>query len=167
MGPLLFSLALRSAIDSLDSLDCPDSRRLLANRWYLDDGILAGQAHDVLLAVTALRSALAELGLTLNDKKCEVVSFGNSPVDIFPPDFARRADGNFDALGSPIGDATFTSAYIQRKVLKKAREALSSLRAVEDVHVRYTPSTLRGIWSSGPHNAHGPTDSVRLRRQTL
>jgi hypothetical protein len=148
LGPLLFSLAIRSAIDSLDSLDCPDSRCLLANWWYLDDGILAGQDHDVLLAVTALRSALAELGLTLNDKKCEVVSFGNAPADIFPPDFARRADGNFDALGSPIGDATFTSAYIQRKVLKKAREALSSLRAVEDVHVRYT--LLRHCVAFGP-----------------
>jgi len=64
LGPLLFCLALQPVLTS-----CRAELRI----GYLDDLSLGGDLHQLGLEVDNLRSSAAEIGLTLNASKCEVV----------------------------------------------------------------------------------------------
>ena len=53
------------------------------NQWYLDDGVIAGKAEDVLKAFNIIRKLGPELGMDLNLGKNELVKFS---TDIDVPD---------------------------------------------------------------------------------
>ncbi len=66
-GPLFFCLAIHKLTRKMNSP---------LNLWYLDDGVLAGDAATVVEDLKLLMVEGAKLGLELNFAKCEVFSFG-------------------------------------------------------------------------------------------
>ena len=67
LGPLLFSLAIQGLASSLSSD---------FNAWYLDDGTLGGDPGVVLDDFRKIIAAKDELGLEINDRKCELLILG-------------------------------------------------------------------------------------------
>ena len=70
LGPLLFSMAIQQLVDAV-RVACP---KLALNCWYLDDGVIAGSAKDVLTALEVIQRLGPDLGMDLNLKKNELVS---------------------------------------------------------------------------------------------
>ena len=58
---------------------------LEANKWYLDDAVLAGRTQVVLHAASLLRRLAKPLGLEVNDEKCELVVYPPGGKDVRPP----------------------------------------------------------------------------------
>ena len=121
LGPLLFCLVLHVLVRKIH-LACP---HLDLERWYLDDGVLAGSAADVATALAIIRQDGPALGLHLNLKKCElfsalVANFGVSVVNPvlgqidFPAELSQRSTTpNLVLLGSPFGDAQYCVAHVE------------------------------------------------------
>ena len=129
LGPLLFAMVIQQLVNAVREA-CPN---LSLNCWYLDDGVIAGSAKDVLKALEIIQRLGPDLGMDLNLKKNELVKFNKEP-DAFPPE-CERFYRNFTLLGSPIGDGEFCSEYITTYTRKRVRHALSSLDKVRDPQV--------------------------------
>ena len=84
--------------------------------FYLDDGILCGNAAAAAQALQTLPSESARLGMHLNLSKCELVTpatdVPTSFRDLFPTalledatthDNGALTSGCFDVLGAPVG----------------------------------------------------------------
>ena len=67
LGPLGFSLAIQPVLEHLR-----DMHGLAWQVWYLDDGVLFGDALQVSQAFQVLQSQLADRGLQVNCTKCEL-----------------------------------------------------------------------------------------------
>ena len=80
LGPLLFSLVLHGLILKIAEDDmCGE---LLFNKWYLDDGVLAGTSVSVRATLDVISSLDPSLGLYINFAKCEVL--GKAELSAFP-----------------------------------------------------------------------------------
>jgi hypothetical protein len=100
LDPFLFSLVLNPIIKNLQSQ---------LNVWYLDDGILGGSEEDLLTDFNSLLTKCSEIGLTINEDKCELVSRSvplslslNSSFHKFK--FIQPRDAEIP--GSPLGEAS-------------------------------------------------------------
>ena len=113
LGPLLFSMVIQQLVDAI-RVACP---RLALNCWYLDDGVLAGKAADVLKALHIIQTLGPDLGMDLNLKKNELVKFDHTDDD-FPPE-CMHFYRNFNLLGSPIGDEDYCTKYITNYVKER------------------------------------------------
>ena len=71
LGPLLFCLAIHPLLT-----ECTSELRI----GYLDDITLGGETLSVANEIVRLRDGAAEMGLFLNERKCEVIA----PVSISP-----------------------------------------------------------------------------------
>ena len=94
LGPLLFCLALHPVLDA---------SRAEFRLGYLDDVTLGGELNELGTAVESLRSLAADIGLTLNVGKCEVVSTG--PMTQLPNSmvgFRILAASEAVMLGAPL-----------------------------------------------------------------
>lgn len=136
LGPLLFALTLHSLVVEVEAL------RPTLNRWYLDDGIIAGNHDQVSAALKVLQGEKAQkMGFFLNPTKCELIWLKKEHArdDAFPQAFAQRTyDGNFDIVGTPIGDADHTTAYIRKQITQPTEKAWHSLRKIDDAQAAYT-----------------------------
>ena len=65
MGPLGFALALQPLAEHLQR-----EGNLIWSAWYLDDGILVGNAYSIAWALAFLESTGKDIGLQLNPGKC-------------------------------------------------------------------------------------------------
>ena len=74
LAPLLFSLGLHEAIESI--AEVPH----LGEIWYLDDGVLRGPVDVVESSFGHLCPALTARGLRANMKKCELYTVGHTPL---------------------------------------------------------------------------------------
>ena len=126
LGPLLFSMVIHEIITAIKA-ECPN---LALNLWYLDDGVIMGKHDDVLKALSIIQRIGPELGMDLNLKKNELVKFVDQP-DSFPAQCKRHLR-NFELLGSPIGDADFSTAYINEFVGERVEHTLAALQGVKD-----------------------------------
>lgn len=174
LGPLLFSLALQPVLarlkESHSGLDLAFA--------YLDDCVLAGTATAVATAFRELRDAANTIGLKIafgRDKSLLIPSAKqNSTLDrsLFPSELEVTLDGNFDFLGSPIGDPAFCHAHTTTRVAKacKLLAALGELPdpAVALVLLRQCASFGKLVYSARvvPHTFHatalrGFDDAVR------
>ena len=148
LGPLLFSLALKSLTTEVHA-QCPD---LHLHAWYLDDGVVAGCTADVLRACNIVQASAARIGLDLNLGKCEVIFSRRPREDPFPADVVAKdgkvlragykriytfPNGGFDLLGTPIGTDKFVDEYVERKVLVRCAAAFDAARTLDDPHVAY------------------------------
>ena len=106
LGPLAFALGVDSCARSVN---CP------LNVWYLDDATIAGPADLVARELTNLIRKLEDIGLTLNEQKCEVAYLGNPASDASTsalnqvasvlPNIRKVALGDLELLGAPLADA--------------------------------------------------------------
>ena len=140
LGPLLFSIVIQELIKKI-AVEVPG---LDLNKWYLDDGVLAGRAADVRLAYKLILDHGPALGIFLNEGKCELITHPASAAsldawgpDTIPADM-RRTDGCTSLLGAPIGDDAFCADFVRKESLEPARRTLQRLGIVKDAQVAVT-----------------------------
>ena len=75
LGPLGFALGLQPIAEKLQRLG-----GLIWNTWYLDDGVLIGDAGRIQQALTTVEAEAALIGLALNRSKC--VLWGPGATDV-------------------------------------------------------------------------------------
>ena len=134
LGPLLFSLVALELSEAINlQTDIP------AQLWYLDDGVLVGQAQEVRDALDTIARVGPQWGLYLNTSKCEIITSPSSAhqADYFPdiPDEKINSQGNFDILGSPVGSADHCSAYLLSHALEPAEDTLDAITNIQDPQV--------------------------------
>ena len=134
LGPLLFSLVALELSEAINlQTDIP------AQLWYLDDGVLVGQAQEVRDALDTIARVGPQWGLHLNTSKCEIITSPSSAhqADYFPdiPDEKINSQGNFDILGSPVGSADHCSAYLLSHALEPAEDTLDAITNIQDPQV--------------------------------
>ena len=67
LGPLLFSLALKKRTDIITT----KFHNLNLSLFYLDDGIIIGDIHEVKLTLDTILQVSSDLGFEINISKCE------------------------------------------------------------------------------------------------
>jgi len=139
LGPLLFSLVMHVLVQEISS-ELPN---LDVNRWFLDDGVLAGKSADVLKALQILERDGPAVGIGLNHAKCELITHPAAAhaLSIFPvsiPAKQRTTDGNFPLLSSPIGTPAYCDAYLRENALGPAEKTLRALLLVHDPQIALT-----------------------------
>ena len=139
LGPLLFSVVIQELILRIRD-ELPD---LTLNKWYLDDGVIAGRSADVLKVLELLTAHGPKVGVFLNLGKCELVTHPASAarLDVFPltiPTDKRRTDGCTSLLGAPIGSDAFCEDFIRGDTLEPARRTLTKLGNVTDPQISKT-----------------------------
>ena len=113
LGPVLFCLAIHPLLMRIQEA----SPALSVNAWYLDDGLAAGQAEDVIRALQTIEHFGPSLGLHLNAKKSEVWSpSGEVPEPL--RHFHVLEPAGFELLGSPVGNQEFTKSFFLRRMTK-------------------------------------------------
>ena len=120
LGPLLFAAALQPLADELRSSP------LDLSLFYLDDGVLAGSVGAVSLALNRVQAVAAELGLTLNLTKSEVILVGRTPPGCLPGHLSQElltgSDGqcrvlrDFEFLGAAVGDTAYMEHHAAQRV---------------------------------------------------
>ena len=140
LGPFLFSLVIHALILRI-SAELPG---LDVNKWYLDDGVIAGKSADVRRALDIIAGLdTMEVGVFLNEGKCELVTHPAAAgcLSAFPasiPDKMRRTDGCTSLLGAPIGDDHFCAQFVRDDSLEPAQRTLKRLGLVRDPQVAMT-----------------------------
>ena len=130
LGPVLFAVALKIVTDKLVE-NVPD---LMLNRWYLDDGYVAGKVKKVAKSLKVINKAAKKVGLELRTSKSVLFypSGTESKRDLFPTDIKVKLDG-INVLGAPIGSEQFISEFFAlqyaelRSLLKRLEGASSDL----------------------------------------
>ena len=130
LGPVLFALALKTVTDKL----CEEVPDLLLNRWYLDDGYIAGKVKKVSTAYKVIVKTAAIIGLELRVDKSELFypSGKVSRRDLFPADLKLKLNG-VEVIGAPIGSKSFVSEFFDsqygelKALLDRLREASSCI----------------------------------------
>ena len=102
--------------------------------FFLDDGVLGGSSRAVLHFCNRMEQLLADVGLSLQRAKCEVVPTAGAshqvPADTFNG-FKFNPGGDFKLLGAPFGSAEFCSTHT-RKRAQRAKELLEKLSGMRD-----------------------------------
>jgi hypothetical protein len=148
LGPALFSLVLHYVVLEIE-------RRfpgLEMNKWFLDDGTVAGPRAVVAGVLDYLRSdEVGELGLLLN---CDVhkttavyahadeAVTGSHPVPLAQQlqlpeqNIVRHKNGNFQLLGAPIGDDAHIAQFVDNVAAKHGQLLERATRAFDVYHHR-------------------------------
>ena len=87
--------------------------------FYLDDGTLDGSVEDVLSDFRLVEEVAAELGLSLNQSKTELICDDLASCEAFlyeVPDLQVVSCSEASLLGSPIGSVECVDSVIQQKV---------------------------------------------------
>jgi len=139
LGPLLFSLVIQELVLRIRD----EVPTLSLNKWYLDDGVIAGTSADVLKVLELLTTHGPAIGVFLNVGKCELVTHPTSAarLDVFPmsiPANMRRSDGCTSLLGAPMGHDVFCDTFIRADTLEPARRTLAQLGNVKDTQISKT-----------------------------
>ena len=126
MGPLGFSLAINGLITRLKTdLNC----------WYLDDGCLLGSLQDVQEDFNTISESQDNLGLAINDSKCELFdpySLRNDDDDIFQA-AQVLSPANATLLGSPHFINSAECLF-----MKKLHEMETFIHRLTDLDSHYT-----------------------------
>ena len=107
LGPLLFCPTIHELISQLESDLC---------MFYLDDGTLGGNPEVVLRDLQLVEQGGAEVGLSLNHKKSEVISrdpMAKETLLLAAPDLSVTDLDSASLLGPPIGDIRCVDLAIQ------------------------------------------------------
>ena len=115
LGPLLFCLSTLNLAKHLFSE---------LNIWYLDDGLIGGRSDHLLNDLNTIRSRGADLGLILNDSKCEIITNDVTVIDEFrreaPNILATRCEEAI-FLGAPIEDQSSVTKSLDKKLIEFKR----------------------------------------------
>ena len=114
-GPALFSLGIDSLVRRVDSE---------LNVWYLDDGTIGDCPEKVISCVERLIGDLREVGLEINQRRCELVILNHTrPEAIRTEDLFRRVLPGLKIvpaaeaclLGTPLSEEGLSSAVRGRR----------------------------------------------------
>jgi len=139
LGPLLFCLALRSLLLDAQAQDppmLPEFGPSFTPSFFLDDGVLCGEAQQVKQALDAILELGPALGFDLNLEKCKLLNVGRSlpPPDLFPQEVERVTE--VELLKSPIGGERYCEETVLAKV-ESLRGGLLRLSRMEDAHTAF------------------------------
>ena len=130
LGPFLFCLAIHPLLQKIRDR-CPN---LVANSWYLDDGVVAGSQRDVVEAFRLIDTEGPLKGMFLNTGKSEVWNpFGLVPDEL--RHFKALAPEGFELLGAPIGTTAFCQTYFAKKV-QKFREVWAKIQMLDHLQTQ-------------------------------
>ncbi len=134
LAPLLFCLTVHELTTQLESDLC---------MFYLDDGTLGGSPEGVLHDLRLVEQGAAELGLSLNHNKSEVISQDSVSRETLltaTPDLSVTKPDCATVLGSPLGDVECISHTIQEKTasLRIMGDRLSFLHAQDALLLRHS-----------------------------
>jgi hypothetical protein len=112
--------------------------KLDLNHWYIDDGILAGQAKHVRKAFQYICDEFPKAGLDPNPTKCQLCwpSAERGGNSLFPKEVERYPGTGMDLLGSPIGNEEHCQAYITRKA-ETLSTLFGALADINNPHISY------------------------------
>ena len=125
-GPALFSLGIDELVRKVDTE---------FSVWYIDDGTIGDEPEKVLSCVQRLIGDLREVGLEVNQKKCELVILNHSreeklrTMEMFRgllPElrFTRASECNL--LGAPLSEEGISSAIQEKcEVLRRMTTRLN------------------------------------------
>ena len=138
LGPLLFAAAIHPLAQDLRNAGLDIAIH------YLDDGILAGEVTAVSRALRLVEARAADIGLTLNLAKCELVAVGTVDLAALHCHFhdsllrdthgAGKVQRNFELLGAAIGDESFVRNHTADRAAK-AGDLFDALGVMEDPQV--------------------------------
>ena len=109
-GPALFSLGIDDLTRRIDTE---------FNVWYLDDGTIGDSPDKVLACVRRLIDDLREVGLEVNQSKCELVILGHTDEDSSQTEVAFRellprlkviSESDVSLLGAPLSEEGLAAA---------------------------------------------------------
>lgn len=148
LAPFLFSLVVNYIIKLIDK-KCPG---LLEHLWYLDDATFCGSPQEVYNAFVIVRGIIARaLGLSLNETKtvlvCKSAAAARTLVTTESGERLPLAealgnvkvitDGNYVALGSPIGHPDFEADFIKRNAVHANARLTEEIVKLDDPHSIY------------------------------
>ena len=132
LGPLLFSLVLHPLALRIKA----EFPHLDLCVFYLDDGVIIGNVHDVYQVFQLIQENGPALGLHLNVKKNEIWWPCRNADDPFPLDVDRVDNAGVKLLGAAIGSRDFTTDFVKKK-LKVLDDVSKALREVNDAQVEF------------------------------
>ena len=111
----------------------------MLNKWFIDDGVLAGPSSVVMKAWEWIEAHFPAGGMDPNPSKCQLActSKGQEVLTVFPPSMERYPTPGNDLLGAAIGDEEHCESFMAIKVLK-VKEATISLANLQNTHVAVT-----------------------------
>lgn len=135
LGPLLFALTLRRALRPIPR------DRLSLHAWYLDDGVVAGDADAVSDFLGHLDVFASHAGLALNYGKCEVTGPGHLH-EALESRMTRTELSRTILLGAPVGSQEGARAFVAQVAVKaearcKLVRALAEFPAEASALLRY------------------------------
>ena len=110
LGPLVFCAA---------SLKLAKSLKSELNIWYMDDGTLGGDVDVLLEDLDTVRQIGSELGLALNEHKCELITDDPSVITKFrivAPTIQHIEPHQAMLLGAPIGNDGEIDDILSKKI---------------------------------------------------
>ena len=110
LGPLLFCLTTKRLTRNISSE---------LNLWYLDDGSVGGDIDVLIRDFQTVRQQAAELGLIINEAKCELICDDSEVVKQFhevAPNVVNVRCENAMLLGAPIGNSACVDAVLMQKL---------------------------------------------------
>ena len=132
LGSLLFSLVIHPVIIEIENA----CESLSFNKWYLDDGALAGSKTSIDQALSILNNQGPPLGLFPNFSKCEL--FCKKPLPDFHDAITTRSNvPNFVILGSPIGNKSFCEDFAS-SAIRASNILHQQLQKLEDPQIALT-----------------------------
>jgi len=125
LGPLAFCASTIKLAKSL---------KAELNLWYMDDGTLGGHVDVLLDDFERVRRVGSELGLVLNEAKCELVTDDPAVVAKFrvvAPTILHVRTSDATLLGAPVGSKCALDYTLEKKVVEFQRlaERLKQLSA--------------------------------------
>ena len=127
LGPLYFCCGLQPFVDKI-SLMCP-----VYQKWYMDDGGIVGSPELLTQVWELLQSQGPTAGLHLNPAKCEWSWLDPTCVKSPPlPGVPLTEIDNVHMLGVPLGSDVNTSAFIEDKLIGRAKAVMEKLSVFED-----------------------------------
>lgn len=117
LGPLLFCLSLNDMLSkAVADGRIPKPSASFLPQFFLDDGVLCGEADRVREALQTILDWGPAWGFELNLGKCHLLQAGAAsiPDDLFPPEIQRSAETTL--LKSPLGGDAFCEEFVRAKV---------------------------------------------------
>ena len=114
LGPLFFCLVLHKLVATIVSGE--EVSHLLYQKWYMDDGVVAGTGNAVARVIAIIKEQGPHLGLFIKYSKCEL--FSKCYLNSFPLQMKRSNTANLVLLGAPIRDLIFSAKFISNLRLK-------------------------------------------------
>jgi hypothetical protein len=136
LGPALFGMSIHDAILQTTETAKQEfgEHALDITHFFLDDGIVAGDAAAVAKWLVLLETAFLDLGLTLCKSKCKVVPASATPdggVRSMFPGMESVADRNFKLLGALLGSTEYCTTKLRTRA-DKAQTLMQEIACLED-----------------------------------